>query len=52
MKNIIKLILSSLFAVVVFAGTSQAADPIKLGILEDETGNFSIAVIPKIHAYE
>ena len=52
MKNIIKFILSSLFAVVMFAGTSQAADPIKLGILEDETGNFSIAVIPKIHAYE
>jgi len=52
MKNIIKFILSSLFAVVIFAGTSQAADPIKLGILEDETGNFSIAVIPKIHAYE
>ena len=52
MKNIIKFIFSSLFAVVIFAGTSQAADPIKLGILEDETGNFSIAVIPKIHAYE
>ena len=52
MKNIIKFILSSLFAVVIFAGTSHAADPIKLGILEDETGNFSIAVIPKIHAYE
>ena len=30
----------------------QAADTIKLGILEDETGNFAIAVVPKIHAYE
>jgi len=28
------------------------ADTIKLGILEDETGNFAIAVVPKIHAYE
>ena len=28
----------------------QAADPIKLGLLEDESGNFAIAVIPKIHA--
>ena len=27
-----------------------AADPIKLGLLEDESGNFAIAVIPKIHA--
>ena len=52
MKNIIKYVLSSLLAVFMFTGVSQAADPIKLGILEDETGNFSIAVIPKIHAYE
>jgi urea transport system substrate-binding protein len=33
------------------AGSSAyAADPIKLGLLEDESGNFAIAVIPKIHA--
>jgi urea transport system substrate-binding protein len=30
----------------------QAADPIKLGLLEDESGNFAIAVIPKIHAVQ
>ena len=29
-----------------------AADPIKLGILEDQSGNFAIAVIPKIFAYQ
>ena len=29
-----------------------AADPIKLGILEDQSGNFAIAVIPKIYAYQ
>ncbi len=26
------------------------ADPIKLGLLEDESGNFAIAVVPKIYA--
>src|SRR5579859_2068793 len=29
-----------------------SADPIKLGVLEDASGNFAIAVIPKIHAIE
>jgi urea transport system substrate-binding protein len=29
-----------------------AEDPIKLGILEDQSGNFAIAVIPKIYAYQ
>jgi branched-chain amino acid transport system substrate-binding protein len=27
-----------------------SADPIKLGLLEDESGNFAIAVVPKIYA--
>jgi branched-chain amino acid transport system substrate-binding protein len=35
-----------------FIFSSVKADTIKLGILEDETGNFAIAVVPKIHAYE
>ena len=30
----------------------MAADPVKLGLLEDQSGNFSLAVIPKIHATE
>lgn len=34
------------------APAAMAADPIKLGILEDQSGNFAIAVIPKIYAYE
>ena len=29
---------------------AMAADPVKLGLLEDQSGNFSLAVIPKIHA--
>lgn len=28
----------------------MAAEPVKLGLLEDQSGNFSLAVIPKIHA--
>lgn len=31
---------------------TYAQAPIKLGILEDESGNFAIAVIPKIFAYQ
>jgi branched-chain amino acid transport system substrate-binding protein len=31
---------------------ASAADPIKVGILEDQSGNFAIAVIPKIYAYQ
>lgn len=34
------------------SGGTWAADPIKLGLLEDASGNFAIAVIPKIHAVE
>jgi urea transport system substrate-binding protein len=29
-----------------------AADPVKLGLLEDASGNFALATIPKIHATE
>jgi urea transport system substrate-binding protein len=36
----------------IHSATAYAADPIKLGLLEDESGNFAIAVIPKIHAVQ
>ena len=36
----------------IIGGSANAADPIKLGLLEDESGNFAIAVIPKIHAVQ
>ena len=49
MKKLIVLLFSSFL---MFFSSAQAADTIKLGILEDETGNFAIAVVPKIHAYE
>ena len=29
---------------------SSAADPVKIGLLEDASGNFALATIPKIHA--
>jgi urea transport system substrate-binding protein len=29
-----------------------AADPVKIGLLEDASGNFALATIPKIHATE
>lgn len=50
-----KSLLSTLFATAallgsIFSPSVFAADPIKLGLLEDESGNFAIAVIPKIHA--
>ena len=48
MKKIIVFMLTSFL----FIFSSVKADTIKLGILEDETGNFAIAVVPKIHAYE
>ena len=49
MKKIIIFLISSFL---VLFSSAKAADTIKLGILEDETGNFAIAVVPKIHAYE
>ena len=48
MKKIVAFMLTSFL----FIFSSVKADTIKLGILEDETGNFAIAVVPKIHAYE
>jgi branched-chain amino acid transport system substrate-binding protein len=48
MKKIVIFLISSFL--IMFSGAK--ADTIKLGILEDETGNFAIAVVPKIHAYE
>jgi len=49
MKKIVIFLISSFL---ILFSHAKAADTIKLGILEDETGNFAIAVVPKIHAYE
>lgn len=37
-------------AIAASATTALAADPVKIGLLEDQSGNFAIAVIPKIQA--
>jgi branched-chain amino acid transport system substrate-binding protein len=29
--------------------TARAADPIKLGVLEDQSGDFALATIGKVH---
>ena len=32
------------------ANVTDAAEPVKIGLLEDASGNFALATIPKIHA--
>jgi len=43
---------TALLVAVIAAATAPAlaADPVKIGLLEDQSGNFAIAVIPKIQA--
>ena len=52
MKKIISLLFASMLLFISNANAGSHSGTIKLGILEDETGNFAIAVVPKIHAYE
>ena len=49
MKKVVIFLISSFL--ILFSNV-QAADTIKLGLFEDETVKFAIAVVPKIHAYE
>src|SRR6202023_3712183 len=34
------------------AGSAQAAEPIKLGVLEDQSGDFALATIGKVHGIQ
>ena len=34
------------------AGSAFAADPIKLGVLEDQSGDFAAATLGKVHAIQ
>ena len=52
MKKIISLLFASILLFTSNVNAGSHSGTIKLGILEDETGNFAIAVVPKIHAYE
>jgi branched-chain amino acid transport system substrate-binding protein len=38
--------------IVLAAGAALAADPIKLGVLEDQSGDFAVATIGKVHAIQ
>ncbi|TGD96982.1 urea ABC transporter substrate-binding protein [Methylobacterium nonmethylotrophicum] len=44
--------LTALAAALVLGGTAQAADPIKLGVLEDQSGDFAVATIGKVHGIQ
>lgn len=45
--------LTALAAALVLAGpAAQAADPIKLGVLEDQSGDFALATIGKVHGIQ
>lgn len=44
--------MSAVVALACSSTAAIAADPIKLGLLEDASGNFALATIPKIHATE
>ncbi len=45
--------LTALAAALMLAGTAaEAADPIKLGVLEDQSGDFALATIGKVHGIQ
>ena len=50
--SLITLVATAALVGGIASSSANAADPIKLGLLEDESGNFAIAVIPKIHAVQ
>ncbi|SON55643.1 Aliphatic amidase expression-regulating protein [Hartmannibacter diazotrophicus] len=44
--------LAALGTLLLFSSTALAADPIKLGVLEDQSGDFAVATIGKVHGIE
>src|ERR1700753_174899 len=42
----------ALFAALLTTGAALAADPIKLGVLEDQSGDFALATIGKVHGIQ
>ncbi|WP_420557386.1 urea ABC transporter substrate-binding protein [Roseovarius sp.] len=52
-KKTCKLSLAALAASTILAGTAQAQEgPIKIGVLEDQSGDFAAATMVKVHAIE
>jgi branched-chain amino acid transport system substrate-binding protein len=54
MKLIVRNIMraAALAGVATLASAANAADPIKIGVLEDQSGDFAAATIGKVHAIE
>ena len=46
------LMLGAAMAAMMMTFTAQAADPIKLGVLEDQSGDFALATIGKVHGIQ
>ncbi len=51
-SNYVAIALASLFSMGITHAAIAADKPIKIGLLEDASGNFALPVIPKIHATE
>lgn len=49
-KTLVPIALAIAAALFTSSAPVLAADPVKIGLLEDQSGNFAIAVIPKIQA--
>ena len=43
------LMLGAAMATMMMTFTAHAAEPIKLGVLEDQSGDFALATIGKVH---
>ena len=46
------LMLGAAMAAMMMTIAAQAADPIKLGVLEDQSGDFALATIGKVHGIQ
>ena len=52
MQTRAKGVLATLGTVLLISGAAFAAEPIKLGVLEDQSGDFAVATIGKVHGIE
>lgn len=50
--SMLSIAIATVFTVTTSGMATAAEQPIKIGLLEDASGNFALPVIPKIHATE
>ncbi len=50
--SMLSITIATVFTVTTSGMATAAEQPIKIGLLEDASGNFALPVIPKIHATE